>query len=203
MAQAGREGRSLRRGQDEALLLPHRPVRRAPADHPQGDRVRAGDGPGHDPGRPRGRARADRAQLRLRPGGANRRQPLHVPSDLQAGRPGARRFPLLHAEAVHGRLGERLPPQHLDLARETRTHSCPKRKIYEAEQDRALGDRRHHGPPVRPNRPHVLDGQLVPPPVGHRLLGAGLRRLGLSEQNDGAPRLCPWSLRVPLRSTRP
>ena len=27
------------------------------------------------------------------------------------------RVPVLHAEAVHGRLGERLPPQHLALAR--------------------------------------------------------------------------------------
>ena len=117
VAQARRQGRSLRRGQDEALLLPHRPVRRAPADHPQGDRVRPGDGPGHDPGRPRGRARADRAQLRLRPGGADGRQPLDVPPDLQAGGARARRLPVLHAEAVHGRLGERLPPQHLALAR--------------------------------------------------------------------------------------
>ena len=45
-------------GQDQAVLLPHRPVRRAAAAHPQGHGVRQGDGPGHDPGRPRGRARA-------------------------------------------------------------------------------------------------------------------------------------------------
>ena len=31
--------------------------------------------------------------------------------------PRARRVPVLHAEAVHGRLGQRLPPQHLALAR--------------------------------------------------------------------------------------
>ena len=46
------------RGHVEALLLPHRPVQPVPADHPQGDRVRERDGPGHDPGRSRGRARA-------------------------------------------------------------------------------------------------------------------------------------------------
>ena len=31
------------------------------------------------------------------------------------------------------------------------------------------------------DRHRLLDGQFLPPPVGHRLLGAGLRRLGLPE----------------------
>ena len=44
------DGTPIRRGPDQALLLPHRPVLRAAADHPQGDRVRPGDGPRHDPG---------------------------------------------------------------------------------------------------------------------------------------------------------
>ena len=42
----------------------------------------------------------------------------------KAGRPRARRLPVLHAEAVHGRLGQRLPPQHLAVAAATRTRSC-------------------------------------------------------------------------------
>ena len=45
------------------------------------------------------------------------RQPLDVPPDLQGRRARARRLSVLHAEAVHGRLGERMPPQHLALAR--------------------------------------------------------------------------------------
>ena len=54
-----KDGRHTRRpGGDQALLLPHRPVLRAPADHPQGGRVLERDGSRHDPGRPRGRARA-------------------------------------------------------------------------------------------------------------------------------------------------
>ena len=54
-------------GQDQAVLLPHRPVLGAAAHHPQGDGVRRGDGPGHDPRRPRGRARPARAELQVRP----------------------------------------------------------------------------------------------------------------------------------------
>ncbi len=55
-AEGGRHARRQRR--HEAVLLPHRPVLRAAADHPQGDRVRPGARARHDPGRPRGRARA-------------------------------------------------------------------------------------------------------------------------------------------------
>ena len=124
VAQAQRGRHALGRGHDQALLLPHRPVLRAAADHPQGGRVRAGARARHDPGRPRGRARPDRAQLRLRPRGEDRRQPLDLPSGLQGRRSRARRLPLLHAEAVHGRLGERVPPQHLALGGRRRTPSC-------------------------------------------------------------------------------
>ena len=89
--EGGRHARHQRR--HEAVLLPHRPVQRAAADHPQGGRVRAGARARHDPGRPRGRARPDRAQLQLRPRRADRRQPLDLPPGLPAGRPRARRFP--------------------------------------------------------------------------------------------------------------
>ena len=56
------------RRQDQAVLLPHRSVLGAPADHPQGDGVRHRDGPRHDPGRPRGRPRSARAELHVRQG---------------------------------------------------------------------------------------------------------------------------------------
>ena len=55
----------------------------------------------------------------------HRRQPLDLPPDLPSGRPRDGRLPVLHAEAVHGRLGQRLPPQHLALEAATRTRSCP------------------------------------------------------------------------------
>ena len=45
---------------------------------------------------------------------------------------------------------------------------------------------------------HRADGQLVPPPLGHGLLGAGLRRLGLPEPHDRTARLVARPLRVPL-----
>ena len=50
LAQA-RRGRRDRRWRDQAQLLPHRPVRGAPADLHAGDRVFPGDGARHDPGR--------------------------------------------------------------------------------------------------------------------------------------------------------
>ena len=46
---------------------------------------------------------------------------------------------------------------------------------------------------------HRVDRQLVPPALGHGLLGAGLRRLGLPEPHDRAARLRARPLRVPLR----
>ena len=133
----GRRGRHADlRGHVEALLLPHRPVQPVPADHPQGDRVRERDGPRHDPGRPRGRARPARAELQLRHRREDRRQPLHLPPGVQAGRARDAGLPVLHAQAVHGRLGQRLPPQHLALGRRrqqvhararTRISACPAR----------------------------------------------------------------------------
>ncbi len=53
----------------------------------------------------------------------------------KAGRPRARRVPVLHAEAVHGRLGERLPPQHLALGRRQERVPAGHRRRAEAEPD--------------------------------------------------------------------
>ena len=47
-----------------------------------------------------------------------------------------------------------------------------------------------------------LDGQLLPPAVGHGLLGAGLRGLGLPEPHDRAARVGARPLRVPLGRLR-
>ena len=43
-----------------------------------------------------------------------------------------------------------------------------------------------HGPASRcADRDRLVDGQLLPASLGHRLLGTGLRRLGLSEPDHG------------------
>ena len=133
----GQRGRLAHlRGHVEALLLPHRPVQPVPADHPQGDRVRERDGPGHDPGRSRGRAGPARAELQLRHRREDGRQSLHLPPGLQAGRARDAGLPVLHAQALHGRVGQRLSPQHLALGRRrqqvharsrARISACPAR----------------------------------------------------------------------------
>ena len=194
--EAGRHAR--RGGRDQALLLPHRPVLRAAADHPQGDRVRPGDGAGHDPGRPRGRPRPDRAELQLRPRRGHGRQPQHLPPDLQAGGARAERVPVLHAQAVHGRVGQRLPPQHLAVAgRRERVHAGGQGPAA-AQPDRPLLDRRRARAPGGADGGDRADGELLPAAVGHRLLGARVRRLGLPEPHDGAARVGAGSLRVPV-----
>ena len=81
----------------------------------------------HDPGRPRGRTRTAGAELHLRPGRGHGRPPHHLPPGLPAGRPRVRPLPLLHAQAVHGRLGQRLPPQHLAVGG-GREHVPPRRR---------------------------------------------------------------------------
>ena len=191
VAEARPRRHALDRGHDEAVLLPHRPVLRAPADHPQGDRVRTEARPRHDPGRPRGRARPDRAQLPLRPGRADCGQPLDLQADLQAGRPRARCVPVLHAQAVHGGLRQRLPHEHLALAgRRERLPSRHGRHAH-AEPDGAARSRRHPRAPARAHLRHRLDGELLPPLLGDGLLGAGLRRLGVSRTgrpHSGSPR---------------
>ena len=203
VAQAERRRHAVRRGALQALLLPHRPVQRVPADHPQGDRVLERHGPRHDPGRPRGRAGPARAELQLRSRRAHRRQPLDLPAGLPPGRPRARRLPVLHAEALHGRVGERLPPQHLAVARRReRLRAQGGRGPADAVADRPLRDRRHPRAPRCADRGHGVDGQLVPPSLGHRLLGAGLRGLGLPEPHHRAARVGARAASSTARSTR-
>ena len=137
---------ALGRGVDQAVLLPHRPVLRAPAGHPQGDRVLRRDGPRHDPGRPRGRTRTARAELHLRPGRGHGRSPHHLPPGVPSGRSRVRPLPLLHAQALHGCLGQRLPPQLLAVGG-GREHVPPRRRgPPPALQDRAARHRRRPRP---------------------------------------------------------
>ena len=130
-------------------------------------------------------------------------QPLDLPSGLQAGRSRARGLPLLHAEAVHGRLGERVSPQHLPLARRRERVRPGHRRPAEAEPARPLRDRRDPRASRRAHGDHGVDGQLVPPPLGHRASGRRSSRTGATR--TGRPRFaCPHPAASSTgRSTRP
>ena len=79
----------------------------------------------------------------------------------------------------------------------------PETTTADAEPDRPLGDRRHPRAPRRAHRGHRIDRQLVPPPLGHGLLGTGLRRLGLPEPHHRTARLGARAGSSTARSTRP
>ena len=193
----------------------------------EGHRVLPRDGPRHDPGRPRGRARPARAQLELRRCPAQCRPADHLSPDLRASGPRVRPHRLLHVEAVHGRLGQWLPPQHLAVARRRGRAEASRQRPGQAARHGAElsctargGDntfmpdtddvqlpgkiglarhRRHRQASGRADRDRLLDGELLSPAVGHGLLGAGLRRLGLPEPHHGLARLRARALRIPRR----
>ena len=73
----------------------------------------------------------------------------------------------------------------------------------EAEPDRPLGDRRHPRAPRRAHRRHRVDGELVPPALGHGLLGARLRGLGLSRTGRRRSASRRRAASSTARSTRP
>ena len=186
-------------GRHEALLLPHPPVRGASSGPPRRGRVRPGPGPRHELRRPRGRARPARAELPLRPPGQDGGQHHDVPADLRGGRAQARPAAHVHAQALHGRVGQR-PSPPLHALRRRRQQRLPR-------PGRARAALRHRTQlPRRPARPlpraHVRrqpDGQLVLPHVGHRLLGADLQELGLAEPHHHGARRERRALRVPRR----
>ena len=103
-------GRRSARRRDQAVLLPHPPVRGAPSGAARRGRVRPGAGARHELRRPRGRARPAGAELPLRPPGQDGRQHHDLPPDLRRGGPQARPPPHLHAQAVQRRVGQRAPP---------------------------------------------------------------------------------------------
>ncbi len=118
------DGGRRARGRDQALLLPHPPVRGAPSGAARRRRLRPGARTRHELRRPRGRPRPARAQLPLRPAAAHGRQHHHLPPGVRRRGPQARPAPELHAEAVHRRLGQRPPPPlHADGRRAATTSS--------------------------------------------------------------------------------
>ena len=198
VAQEARAGAGAR-GRHQALLLPHPPVRGAPSGAHGRDRVRAGARPRHELRRPRGRPRPARAELPLRPAGPHGRQHHHLPPGVRRRRAQARPAADLHAQAVHGRLGQRPPPPlHADRRRGQQRLPRP-RRAGAALADRAQLPRRHAralpGADVR----RQPDGQLLLPHVGHRLLGADLQELGLAEPHHDGARGRRRALRVPRR----
>ena len=113
--------------------------------------------------------------------------------------PQARPAGVLHAQAVHRRVGQRPPPPlHADGRERQQRLPRPRRP------GPALGDR----PPLPRRHARALpgadvrrqpDGELLLPHVGHRLLGPDLQELGLAEPHDDGPRRLRRALRVPRR----
>ena len=88
---------------------------------------------------------------------------------------------LVHAQAVHRRLGQRAPSP-LHARRRRRQQRVPRsRRAGAALGDRAPLPRRHARPLRRPDVRRQLDRELLLPHVGHRVLGADLQELGLAE----------------------
>ena len=75
----------------------------------------------------------------------------------------------------------------LRLPQRRRQHLHARHRRHPASgQDRAQGDRRHRRPSRRADGDRLLDGELLSAAVGHGLLGAGVRRLGLPEPHHRA-----------------
>ncbi len=155
------------------------------------------------------------------------RPPDDLPADLRPG--GARVQPhrLLHVQAVHGRLGQRLPPQPLALAaaarrRSTRSATTSRCRAWrasftyrkggentfmpltaaqrEAGADRPELHRRRDRAPAGADRDRLLDRQLLPPAVGHRASGRRSMPTGATRTAPAALRVsAPGPVRVPRR----
>ena len=177
---------------------------RAPADHPQGDRVRPEDGPRHDPGRPRGRPGPARAELQLRPRRAHGRQPHDLPPDLPAGRAarcGA--FPCFMPKPFMG-VSANGCHHNISLWKGDENLFMPEtRRSAAAEQDRPLRDRR------RARAPRRADGRHAPR-RSTRTAACGTRASGRRSSPTGASRTarprCACRRRAAsstARSTRP
>ena len=155
---------------------------------------------------------------------AHRGPAHHLPPDLRPGRARVQPHRVLHVEAVHGRVGVGLPPQHQLLARRRRVGQDPRaglrraaghgdqlhlpvrrrehlharhRRPADAGQGRPAGRRRHRHASRGADRDRLLHRQLVPAAVGHGVLGAGVRGLGLPEPHHGSSHLGPRAVRVP------
>ena len=140
---------------------------------PARDRVLARHGSRHDPGRPRGRAGPARAQLHVRRCAAHRGSAHHLSPDLRPGRARVQPDRLLHGQAVHGRLGQRLPPQSLALARRR------------GEEVNKLGRRRER-PAGHAAELHLPEGRREHLPAAEGPVEAGSDRALFDRRRDQA-----------------
>ena len=169
-----------------------------------GHRVLPEDGPRHDPGRPRGFARPARAQFHLRPRCA---PPTGCRPIARSARRSAREFGIIACFMCKPFMGVSANGCHHNISlvarRRVNVFMPDTDDVHKPWQDRAPGDRRHRRASPRPlTRDTALDGQLLSASLGHRLLGAGVRRLGLPEPHHRAARLGARPLRVPRRGLR-
>jgi hypothetical protein len=114
--------------------------------------VRHRDGPRHDPGRPRGRAGQIELNFNFDRAECTADNLSTFPSGREAGSAASSDvFPVLHAEAVHGRVGERMPPQHL-LWRDDENAFMPDTDDLQKPSQTAVRDRRDPRAPRRADR---------------------------------------------------
>ena len=88
---------------------------------------------------------------------------------------------------------------HLRHGRRQPFHARRRQAPEEAGAGRPALRRRRDRASAGADRDRLLDRQLLPPPVGPGLLGAGLRRLGLPEPHLRPAHLGPRPVRVPRR----
>ena len=128
----------------------------------------------------------------------HRRQPVDLPPGVQAGRPRADVFPCfmpkpfmgVSANGCHTNISLWKGDENLFMPDSDDPRLPSKLGL------QSIGGILEHL--SRADRGHGLDGQLLPAPLGHGLLGAGVRRLGLPEPHDRAARLGAGPVRVPV-----
>ena len=195
-----RPGGRRPRGRDEALVLPHQPVRAAPSGDPRRRLLRQGDGARHELRRPRGRARPARAQLPLRPRRCAppttspptaRSAPRWVASTACTPRSCRSRSPASRRTGTTTTSRSSTPRATTSSTTPTGRRSSPRSGC------RFMGGILDHfralvcvGSP---------DRQLLQAHVGLRLLGAGLQELRLAEPHLHGARRERRPLRVPRR----
>ena len=134
----------------------------------------------------------------------HRRQPLDVPAGLPPGRARARTRSRASCRSRSWASRRTAATTTSRSGAATRTRSCRETDDQQLPSQIGLwaigGILEHLGALTAVT---ALDRELVPAALGHGLLGAGLRRLGLPEPHDRAARLGARAASSTARSTRP
>ena len=135
--------------------------------------------------------------------GGDGRPPHHLPPDLPAGRARDGGVRVLHAQAVHGRLGRTACHHNISLWQGDENMFLPEGDNPQMPGKIGLhsigGVLEHLSALTAITAP---DRELVPSLLGRRVLGAGVRRLGLPEPDHRAADLGAGPVRVPLGGLR-